>query len=99
MFFHRQRGPKWSAIKENPKAGPDRSWWEFHSAATAFGLGAGFTRDDVELAFRKLARKAHPDVGGTRDAFQNLITQRDLLLSEVDERRSSMIRAECPYVQ
>ena len=61
-------------------------WVELHRAAIVFGLRPGFTRADVETAFRRLARKMHPDAGGTHDAFQNLVSQRDLLLSQVRTR-------------
>jgi hypothetical protein len=63
-------------------------WVELQTAAIDFGLRPGFTRADVETAFRRLARKMHPDSGGTHDAFQNLISQRDLLLSQVRIRDS-----------
>ena len=65
---------------------PDRLhrnfWAEFQAAVTAFELQVGFTREDVEIAFRRLARKTHPDAGGTPEAFQNLVSQRDLLLNQ-----------------
>jgi hypothetical protein len=48
-----------------------------------FGLTTGYTRRDVEIAFRRLVWDAHPDVGGSHEAFQNLVEQRDLLLSRV----------------
>lgn len=62
-------------------------WAEFQAAASAFELHVGFTRGDVEAAFRRLARKMHPDVGGTHQAFQNLVLQRDLLLSRAADDR------------
>ena len=72
MFFRRQR---------------DAKWWELHVAATTFALAVGYTRRDVKFAFRRLARRAHPDVGGTREAFHTLIAQRDLLLSQAPDQR------------
>jgi hypothetical protein len=54
---------------------------------SAFGLTGCYTRADVELAFRRLARKAHPDMGGTHQAFQTLVTQRDLLLNQTAASR------------
>ena len=57
------------------------SWWESQEAVTAFGLPLRYTRADVESAFRRLACKAHPDAGGTHEAFQKLAAQRDLLMS------------------
>jgi len=61
----------------------DSQWWKLHTAATTFGLRGGYTRGDVEVAFRRLARKAHPDVGGTREAFHTLVAQRELLLTDL----------------
>ena len=79
MFFRRQSDPKTADA-----AGPccDKFWWQVHAAAAAFGLRIGYSRGDVEFAFRRLARTAHPDVGGTREGFQLLTAQRDLLLSQ-----------------
>ena len=61
-------------------------WVDLQTAAMAFGLHPGFTCADVETAFRHLARKMHPDAGGTHEAFQNLVSQRDLLLSQIRTR-------------
>jgi hypothetical protein len=63
-------------------------WWELHVAATAFGLHVGYIRSDVEVAFRRLARSAHPDAGGTLERFQALVSQRDLLLKHLTDRGS-----------
>jgi hypothetical protein len=65
----------------------DAKWWELHVAATNFALAVGYTRRDVEVAFRRLARRAHPDVGGTPEAFHTLMEQRDLLLSQAPDQR------------
>jgi hypothetical protein len=81
-LFHRQPNIRWPETKQEAESYARGSWWEFHSAATAFGLPPHYTRNDVELAFRRLAPKVHPDTGGTREAFQALIVQRDLLLSQ-----------------
>jgi len=61
----------------------DSQWWKLHTAARTFGLPGGYTRGDVEVAFRRLARKAHPDVGGTREEFHTLVAQRELLLTDL----------------
>jgi hypothetical protein len=63
-------------------------WWEFHAAATAFGLHVGYIRSDVEVAFRRLAKSAHPDTGGTLERFQALVSQRDLLVKHLTDRGS-----------
>jgi curved DNA-binding protein CbpA len=64
------------------------SWWKYQEAAAAFGLRPRYTRADVETAFRRFARKVHPDAGGTHEAFQNLLAQRDLLLSRASDLTS-----------
>lgn len=66
---------------------PLNFWLELQRAAIAFGLRPGFTRADVEAAFRRLAPKMHPDAGGTDEDFQNLLSQRDLLLREAANGR------------
>ena len=71
-----------SLPKQNKEGVEPGSWWDIHSAASAFGLAAGYTRGDVRLAFRRLALKAHPDLGGSQDAFKILVAQRNLLLSQ-----------------
>ena len=83
-FFARHVKDKWADAADSAES-PARDhylWREIHAAASAFGLAAGYTRGDVDAAFRRLARKAHPDAGGTHEAFKILIVQRDLLLSE-----------------
>jgi hypothetical protein len=83
FFDHHGKG-KWAGAADSAenRARDHHPWCEIHAAASAFGLSAGYTRGDVDSAFRRLARKAHPDVGGTHEAFKILIAQRDLLLSE-----------------
>src|SRR5947207_5940654 len=84
-FFYRRRDANWPSTVGMAERGALVSWWDLHSAAAAFGLAAGYTRSDVEVAFRRLALKAHPDAGGTQDAFQSLVSQRDLLLSQAEK--------------
>ena len=80
MFSHRRREAKWTGAGHPMESAARDPWYEVHAAATAFELPVGYTRNDVYAAYRRLARKAHPDVGGTHDAFQTLVAQRDLLL-------------------
>ena len=72
--------------QSSPGIARQNLWAELQIAAMAFGLYPEFTRADIETAFRRLARKMHPDVGGTHEAFQNLVYQRDLLLGQVRSR-------------
>jgi hypothetical protein len=52
-------------------------------AMALLGLPAGtdYTRDDVLAAFRRAAKKAHPDIGGTPEMFRKLVEARDRLLA------------------
>lgn len=38
----------------------------------ALGLRAGATKADIKRAYKRLARKAHPDGGGSHEAFMKL---------------------------
>ena len=40
-----------------------------------------YTKDDIIAAFRREAKKAHPDAGGTADLFRRLVEARDRLLA------------------
>jgi hypothetical protein len=71
-------------------------WSELHSAATAFDLHVGYVRGDVEAAFRRLAKNAHPDTGGTLERFQALIEQRDLLLKHLTPR-GALVEGETAF--
>ena len=42
---------------------------------------ANYTKDDILAAFRREAKKAHPDVGGTAEMFEALVKARDRLLA------------------
>ena len=88
-FFHPRRHTRPSRIAS--EAGS--LWWELQAAATAFGLHVGYIRRDVESAFRRLARGAHPDTGGTLEGFQALVAQRDLLLKHLT-RQGSFVEGE-----
>ena len=44
---------------------------------------ADYTKADVIAAFRRAAKKAHPDVGGTEEMFRLLVEARDRLLAAI----------------
>jgi hypothetical protein len=50
-------------------------------ARRQLGLPLNYTRADVITAFRRNAKKAHPDRGGTAEMFQKLLEARDRLLA------------------
>jgi hypothetical protein len=74
----------------------DRVWWERYGARggvppsmqmpladamALLGVPANYTRDDVISGFRRAAKKAHPDHGGTAEIFRKLVEARDRLLA------------------
>jgi len=50
-------------------------------AMRLLGVTECYTRDDVIAAFRRAAKRAHPDAGGTAEMFGKLIEARDRLLA------------------
>jgi hypothetical protein len=94
LFFRHQRNATSNTANETAGHHARELWREVHTAATAFGLAGGYTRGDVEIAFRRLALRAHPDAGGTQEAFRTLVTQRDLLLSEATDQRLHLSTSE-----
>ncbi len=52
-------------------------------AIALLGVPANFTDDDILAAFRREAKKAHPDVGGTAEQFRRLVEARDRLLASI----------------
>jgi hypothetical protein len=50
-------------------------------AIALLGVALDYTYDDVIAAFRREAKKAHPDLGGTAEQFRQLVEARDRLLA------------------
>jgi hypothetical protein len=50
-------------------------------AIALLGVPLDYTYDDVIAAFRREAKKVHPDVGGTAEQFRALVEARDRLLA------------------
>jgi DnaJ domain len=58
-----------------------RSQQDEHAAALrALGLEPGASDAEIESAFRKAARRHHPDIGGDSARFRALVDARSLLL-------------------
>jgi hypothetical protein len=55
-------------------------------AMALLSVPANYTRDDVMRAFRRAAKKAHPDAGGTAEMFQMLVKARDRLLAALGSK-------------
>jgi len=47
------------------------------------GLTSLATIDDVEASFKRLAKKHHPDIGGSQEQFQELTRAREIAKQEV----------------
>jgi hypothetical protein len=74
----------------------ERLWWERYGttgsvppsmqmplaeAMELLGVPADYTKQDVLTAFRRKAKEAHPDLGGTAEMFRKLVEARDRLLA------------------
>ena len=52
-------------------------------AMALLGVPPNFTKADVLAAFRRKAKEAHPDFGGTAEIFRRLVEARDRLLASI----------------
>jgi hypothetical protein len=52
-------------------------------ARALLGAPEKYTKDDVISCFRRAAKKAHPDQGGTAEMFRTLVEARDRLLGAI----------------
>src|SRR5262249_45591076 len=73
----------------------DQEWWRRYvmggkgkraplplaEARTVLKVDKDYTRETVLAAFRREAKKAHPDLGGTAAQFRALVAARDRLLA------------------
>lgn len=57
---------------------PKGSHW-----ADVLGVSPGATAEEIEAAYRALARRAHPDAGGSPDEMAKINAARDRALAEV----------------
>ncbi len=55
---------------------------EHHRAVLGVGPGAG--ADEIRAAYRSAAKRAHPDRGGSSEAFQRVRTAADVLLAQLE---------------
>ncbi len=55
---------------------------EEHRAILGVAPGAG--RDDIRAAYRRAAKRAHPDMGGSSEAFQRVRAAFDALLAALE---------------
>lgn len=52
-----------------------------NTARHELGVPAGANAEQVRAAFRRLAREGHPDLGGSRERFEALVSARNALLA------------------
>jgi hypothetical protein len=58
-------------------------------AIRLLGVPADYTYDDVIAAFRRMAKRCHPDLGGTEAQFIELVKARDRLLAALGTRAAA----------
>jgi curved DNA-binding protein CbpA len=51
------------------------------AACAVLKVEKDYTHETVKVAFRRQAKKAHPDVGGRAEQFRALVAARDRLLA------------------
>ena len=71
----------WSERFAAAGAPPPAMQMPLEQARLLLGLPADYTHDDVIAAFRRKAKTAHPDVGGTAEMFRVLVEARDRVLT------------------
>lgn len=73
----------------SPTHTKDESW-----ARTVLGLGPRAGRGEVQQAFRMLSKTRHPDLGGSSDAFEELLTAYEILRSSDSEPLTAWITGD-----
>jgi hypothetical protein len=69
---------------------------EYTKALRLLGLAPGSSDDQIESAFRKAARRHHPDVGGDPAKFRELVDARNLLSTRHWEEDTRSVRRRRP---
>jgi len=69
---------------------------EYTRALRLLGLAPGASDDQIESAFRKAARRHHPDVGGDPAKFRELVDARNLLSSRHWEPETQPAKRQRP---
>lgn len=80
------RGSRGQTSDKSTSSGRKSSTDDCAAALELLGLPPGSSDDDVESAFRKWARRHHPDVGGDPAKFRAIVAARRLLLGRVTYR-------------
>ena len=69
---------------------------EYTRALRLLGLAPGATDDQIESAFRKAARRHHPDVGGDPAKFRELVDARNFLSTRHWEPETQTAKRQRP---
>lgn len=69
-----------AASARNVSAQPARPRMTEHDARQILGVEEGANRQEIQAAYSRLMRRAHPDVGGTQGLAAQLNAARDRLL-------------------
>jgi hypothetical protein len=77
------RGTDHKSARSSSFSGRRSQTDEYAAALDLLGLPPGSSDDDVESAFRKSARRHHPDAGGDPVKFRAIVAARKLLLGRV----------------
>jgi hypothetical protein len=62
------------------------SWMPLHEACALLKVRQPCTRQEVIAAFRRQAKRSHPDMGGADEQFARVIIARDRLLASIARR-------------
>jgi hypothetical protein len=73
----------WKKFGSTPGAVPPSLRMPLAEAMALPGVPGDYTTADVLAAFRRNAKEAHPDAGGTAEMFRRLVEARDRLLSAI----------------
>ena len=77
-----EQGAESGAGNDNANA-PQGATDPFESALSLLGLRPGFTRDELNKAYKNAIRRAHPDAGGTTAMAAAINAARDLIMSRM----------------
>lgn len=84
--FRRRSGESHTTMDKNPFLEPYRDIASLRARAfQVLGLRPDASLDEIQAAFRKLARERHPDVGGEARDFTNIVNAY-LILTKPDPR-------------
>jgi hypothetical protein len=73
-------GGSWLALSARRRAGPPSSVLSQAEARAILGVGEGATPAEIQIAYRRLMARVHPDAGGAPGLAAQLNAARDVLL-------------------